>query len=66
MFTKDCPAIIMQCPTGRFTFVGRVPEGLSGKSFASADEAKIAAVDLMIETGATFPVDVVGNTRSAT
>lgn len=60
LFTHECPAIIITYPTGRFGFVGRVPEQLHGKSFPTSDAAKIAAIDVMLETGETFPVAIEG------
>lgn len=65
LFTQDCPAIIIDTPNGRFVFVGRVPEGLHNKVFDTIDEAKIAAVDVMIATGQTFPVDVLDSLKGA-
>jgi predicted PP-loop superfamily ATPase len=55
MFKKS---IITKTPTGRFHFVGRVHEKLMNVAFDTIEDAKIAAVDVMIETGETFPVDV--------
>ena len=46
---------IIQAPSGRFIFVGRVHESLCGKSFATLSDAKIAAVDCMIAIGESFP-----------
>ena len=65
MFTKDCPAIIVDYPSGRFGFAGRVPAGLSNKTFASVDDAKIAAIDLMLSSGETFAVDMLASLKSA-
>lgn len=53
MFTK---AIIHRCPTGRFKFVGRVPSELCNKTWATEEDAKAAAIDVMIERGETFAV----------
>jgi hypothetical protein len=55
MFTKT---IITKSPNGKFIFVGRVPASLMGKSFENLEDAKIATIDNMIETGDTYPVDV--------
>lgn len=55
MFNK---AIITKTPKGNFHFVGRVHKDLMNKSFPTVDDAKIAAMDIMIETGECFPVDV--------
>ncbi len=50
-------ATIIQAPSGRFIFVGRVHENLFNKSFKTLAEAKIAAVDCWMEIGKTFPVN---------
>ena len=55
MFKKT---IITKAPSGRFHFVGRVHKDLMDKSFDTVDEAKVAAIDVMMEIGETFPVDV--------
>ena len=65
MFSTNCPAIIIDYPSGRFGFVGRVPEGLHGKSYDTVQDAKVAAIDLMMATGETFPVDIVDSLKSA-
>ena len=58
MFTKDCPAIIIEYPSGKFGFVGMVHEALCNRSFATVEDAKVAAVDVMIETRESFRVDI--------
>jgi len=58
MFTK---ATIIKAPSGRFIFVGRVPESLCKKSFDTLADAKVAAVDCMIANGESFPVGVSAN-----
>jgi hypothetical protein len=58
MFTK---ATIIKAPSGRFIFVGRVPEGLCNKSYETISDAKVAAVDCMIANGESFPVGVSAN-----
>ncbi len=50
-------ATIIQAPSGRFIFVGRVHENLINKSFKTLADAKIAAVDCWMEIGETFPVN---------
>jgi len=50
-------ATIIQAPSGRFIFVGRVHENLCNKSFKTLAEAKIAVVDCWMEIGETFPVN---------
>ena len=55
MFKKS---IITKTPKGNYHFVGRVHKDLLDKSFVSIDDAKAAAIDVMISTGETFPVDV--------
>lgn len=55
MFTKS---IITKTPKGNYHFVGRVHKDLMDKSFKTIDDAKVAAMDIMIETGEAFPVDV--------
>jgi hypothetical protein len=47
---------IMKTPSGRYSFVGRVHGSLQNSSFATLEEAKIAAVDCMLEIGEAFPV----------
>tara|TARA_R110002153_G_scaffold75295_1_gene194920 strand:- start:551 stop:781 length:231 start_codon:yes stop_codon:yes gene_type:complete len=47
---------IMKTPNGRYSFVGRVHEALCDKSYETLADAKIAAVDCMLDTGETFPV----------
>ena len=47
---------IMKTPSGRYSFVGRVHWSLLNSSFATLEEAKIAAIDCMLEIGETFPV----------
>ena len=47
---------ILKTPSGRYSFVGRVHESLLRSSFETLEEAKIAAIDCMLETGETFPV----------
>jgi hypothetical protein len=47
---------IMKTPSGRYSFVGRVHKSLSNASFDTLEEAKIAAIDCMLEIGETFPV----------
>tara|TARA_R110000787_G_scaffold49054_2_gene117745 strand:+ start:436 stop:621 length:186 start_codon:yes stop_codon:yes gene_type:complete len=49
---------IIKAPSGRFIFVGRVHESLCRKSFETIADAKVAAVDCMMEIGETFPVAV--------
>lgn len=51
-------SIIIKAPTGRFVFVGRVHESLCNKSFATLEDAKVAAIDCMMAIGETFPVNV--------
>jgi len=51
-------ATIIEAPSGRFVFVGRVHENLINKSFGTLADAKIAAIDCMIAIGETFPVKV--------
>ncbi len=51
-------SIITQAPSGRFHFVGRVPESLCNKSFETIADAKVAAIDCMMEIGETFPVSI--------
>jgi hypothetical protein len=53
---KKC--IITKAPSGKFHLVGRVPGSLMHKAFDSVDDAKVACVDVMIEMGESFPVDV--------
>jgi predicted PP-loop superfamily ATPase len=55
MFKKS---IITRAPSGRFHFVGRVHVSLMNSYFDTIEDAKIAAMNVMIETGETFPVDV--------
>lgn len=57
MFNK---AIIHQTPKGNFQFVGRVHKDLCNKTFPTIEEAKIAAIDVMLSIGETFPVGVAG------
>lgn len=47
---------IIKTPSGRYGFVGRVHESLLQSSFETLGEAKIAAIDCMLEIGETFPV----------
>lgn len=49
---------IIKAPSGRYVFVGRVHANLCGKSYATLEDAKIAAIDCMIEINETFPVAV--------
>ena len=56
-------ATIIQAPTGKFIFVGRVPELLFYASYDTLDAAKIAAIDCMMQTGETFPVNVSSQTK---
>lgn len=49
---------IIKAPSGRFIFVGRVHESLCNKSFETIADAKVAAIDCMMEIGETFPVAV--------
>lgn len=51
-------SIITKTPTGRFHFVGRVHADLRGVSFDTIEDAKAAAIDVMMKIGETFPVDV--------
>ena len=51
-------SIITQAPSGRFHFVGRVHESLCNKSFETIADAKVAAIDCMMEIGETFPVSI--------
>lgn len=55
MFKK---AIITTTPTGKFHFVGRVHADLCNRTFDTVADAKVAAIDVMISTGNTFPVGV--------
>ena len=55
MFTA---ATIIQAPTGKFIFVGRVPEALCNTRYETIEDAKVAAIDLMIAENETFPVNV--------
>jgi hypothetical protein len=49
---------VIKAPSGRFIFVGRVHESLCNKSFESIADAKVAAIDCMMEIGETFPVSI--------
>ena len=49
---------IIKAPSGRFIFVGRVHKSLCKKSFETIADAKVAAIDCMMEIGETFPVAV--------
>ena len=51
-------AIIIKAPSGRYEFVGRVHANLCDKSYATLEDAKVAAIDCMIEIGETFSVSV--------
>ena len=51
-------AVIIKAPSGKFIFVGRIPEALCNTYYDTLDAAKIAAVDCMMEHGETFPVNV--------
>lgn len=53
MFNKTT---IMKTPNGRSSFVGRVHESLFDKSYYTIEDAKVAAIDCMMEIGETFPV----------
>lgn len=55
MFTK---AIIHATHTGKFVFVGRVPAELLNKAFDTVEDAKEAAIDVMMARGETFPVGI--------
>ena len=54
---------IMKTPSGRYSFVGRVHGSLLKSSFATLEEAKIAAIDCMFEIGETFPVALSPNVK---
>lgn len=56
-------ATIIQSPTGKFIFVGRVPELLCNASYDTLDAAKIAAIDCMMQLGETFPVNAPNHTK---
>jgi hypothetical protein len=56
-------AVITKAPTGKFIFVGRVPEALCNTRYDTLDAAKIAAVDCMMEHGETFPVNVANDLK---
>lgn len=49
---------IIKAPSGRFIFVGRVHESLCNKRYDTLTDAKVAAIDCMLETKQTFPIAV--------
>jgi hypothetical protein len=49
---------IIEAPSGRFIFVGRVHEMLRDTSYDTISDATRAAVDCMLSIGETFPVAV--------
>lgn len=51
-------ATIIKAPSGRYIFVGRVHANLCDKSYATLQDAKVAAIDCMMEIGETFSVKV--------
>ena len=56
-------AVITKAPTGKFIFAGRVPAALCNTRYDTLEEAKIAAVDCMMEHGETFPVNVANDLK---
>ena len=51
-------ATIIQAPTGKYIFVGRVPGALCNTRYETIEDAKVAAIDLMMAENQTFPVNV--------
>ena len=51
-------ATVIKAPSGKFIFVGRVPEPLVNSTYETLDAAKVAAIDCMMQSGETFRVNV--------
>ena len=51
-------ATIIKAPSGRYIFVGRVHANLCDKSYPTLQDAKVAAIDCMMEIGEAFSVKV--------